>query len=244
MSSCAPSLPMPSTIQPEPSAGAFRIGQLQLAAVDARRAAGSRSRRSRRSIGELAQPADGRLGVGFAGQIGQRDEEMRLQLQRAQARHQRSVSDTACRARRLRSLPSMRGQARRRSGCRKARRASPAGGGRSRAGNRKGRRLPTRDPDCGRLRGQQGRRGAAGRRRPPRPADLANARAVARGACRETQAPGGSSTTRLRRRVFAAAFALISAPCVGKLMMTDRPGIGVARDQAGRRGTSSPPWRG
>ena len=80
LSSCAPSLPMPSTIQPEPSRGHVGIGQRELA-LRMRVAQQEIDCRADAGIGEVAQPAHRRLGSALAAEIGQRDQEMRLPLQ-------------------------------------------------------------------------------------------------------------------------------------------------------------------
>ena len=78
---------MPRMTQPEPLPGIFRIGQLELA-LPVRVEQQEVDRRVDAGVGEAAQPLDRRRRIGLAGKIGQRDQEMRFELQPAQRHHQ------------------------------------------------------------------------------------------------------------------------------------------------------------
>ena len=104
LSSRAPSLPMPSTIQPEPSPGRAGSGSFSLpwpcgvAQQEVDGGARCRRRRDRSARRTVVSR------LGLAGQVGQRDQDMRLALQAPQRRHQRRFRTRLRRARQSRDL--------------------------------------------------------------------------------------------------------------------------------------------
>ena len=70
----------------------FRIGQLELA-LTVRVEKQEVDRRVDACVGETAQPFDGRRRIGLAREIGERDQEMRFELQSAQRHHQACFAD-------------------------------------------------------------------------------------------------------------------------------------------------------
>ena len=231
-SSCAPSLPMPSTIQPEPLAGTSGSGSSSLPWACASRSRKS-TRRADACVGKIAQPAHRRFRSAFAAEIGERDQEMRLQLQRAQRRHQRGFGDAVGKGSRG-DLGVDRGKPLGNRRRRTAGRALRAGGGRSRAGNRKGRRRrrESRGPD--RL-ATAAPPAAAGRARRRCERDRPGRARPRRGRAGRADA---ASTTRPAPCSFfaAAALALMALPLIsGNTIETIRPGSAAA---SSRR----PPW--
>ena len=191
-------------------------------------------RRADAGIGKIAQPAHGRLRPALAAEIGQRDQEMRLQLQRAQRRHQRglgnAVGEGGCRDlgidrreprgnRRVEQRSSISGRRRAQS-----RRKSE----RSKAAARKSRTGPACESNAAR-RGRPRLGGGCGEARPgrARPRRGRAARAAA------------ASTTRLAPcSLRCRCFALMARPCFRKHHRDNKAGIGRRQARGGRHGTS------
>ena len=200
-------------------------------------------RRADAGIGKVAQPAHGRLGA-------------RSRRRDRPARSGNAPPISACAARAISAVsetPSAKAAAATSALIAASRsaivvsnsgRAVPAGGGRSRAGNRKDRRRRpgNRAPAPA---STAARPAAAGRVSAATPAISARSRSAARAVERQRAAaapsePGWSFRPRRLPRLSPSWLDLAS----GNTIDDGKAGIGRRQARGGRRGISSPPWRG